>query len=275
MDLVTVTCNKDLKHMLLQAKSVGLFLKNESRHWILINEPQPSLHTYDWYEILSPYYKDHELKVVYLDPVLWQFSSIGWVIQQIQKLKAVDLVNDDYLLLDSKNFLAFPVDLSEWTHGGSGGLISETTNNEVWKYWDDVNTKYSQWLNVPKLETYYAVETPFVIQKEIARLAISVDNFEKKFIEIYNGGSNASEFIYYSYFLRDAGHEFKNNRRHFCLWDRFTLDRWFAHEEYPLMEISGIHRDWILKASPCDKQHLIQWLSTFGLIDERTITLFD
>ena len=56
MDLVTITCNRDLQQMLLQAKSVQKYLKKGTTHWIIINENKKFLRKFNWKNLLSPYY---------------------------------------------------------------------------------------------------------------------------------------------------------------------------------------------------------------------------
>lgn len=282
MDLVTITCNKDFNSMLLQARSVEKYLKHGTTHWIFINEEEQFLFDIDWETELKDYYNNHILKIVYCDPTYWNYVHNGWVLQQIHKLEAVKIVNDDYLLLDSKNFFVVPSDLDTWqSSNGCGVLISEKINLTVWNEWNNTNDLYSTQLGVPKLDIYYAAETPFVIKREIAQLATNRENFAEWFCKYSDSGkqhefrANASEFIYYSYFLRMQEHQFEYNRRHHSLWPEYAdTDSWFSHEDYPIMEISGIHRVWIERSSDEDKNKIVSWLSTLDLINEDTIKLF-
>lgn len=277
MDLVTVTCNRDFKQMLLQAKSVQKFLKPGTKHWVFINEEESSMYDIDWNFHLSPYYENHTLNVIYCDPSYWQLKYNGWVIQQVHKLQAVNFVDNDYLLLDSKNFFTVPTDLDTWTHEGCGILISEKINFEVWNLWNSTSTSYSKELNVPLINIYYAAETPFLIRKNVAKAAVARDNFAEWFIRC-SDHTDASEFIYYSYFLHQAGGKFDYVRRHHSIWPEHakqSITAWFKEEDHKLMEISGIHRTWLTRATQKDKQRVVKWLTKLGLVDNSTISLFD
>jgi hypothetical protein len=276
MDLVTITCNRDLKIMLLQAKSVEKFLKPGTTCWVFINEPADTLFKIDWEGILRPYYSKHRLKIVHCDPMYWTKVHNGWVLQQMHKLLAVKFVNKNYLLLDSKNFFVADTDISTFTHDGCGILISEEINNDVWQAWDRTNSKYSTELNYKKLSTYYAAETPYVIKQDIAKRAVNRENFENWFIKCFKETQTASEFIYYSYFLEMAGHIFTYNRMHHSLWpENKDIEEWFVSDDFPTMQISGIHRGWLEQADADAKHRVKLWLDSLGLIDDQTTQNFN
>ena len=275
-NIVTVTCERDYKFLILQAKSIQKYVK-ECVHWIIINDIDT--HRVDWESVLSPYYdnKNHILKIVYHDPKYWSLIHNGWVIQQILKLEAVNYVQDDYLLLDTKNFFTVPTDLSTWNKHGCGVLISNVINKSVYNLWLDVNQLYANHLQMPVLEIYYAPETPYFIKQEIVKDAISQPNFAEWFVENSYTLPGASEFIYYSYFLKKHGHLFKWGRRHHCLWPEHTedkIDSWFEETNFRIMEITGIHRIWLEKSSLEDKQKVLNWLEKLGLKDDETSKLF-
>ncbi len=273
MDLVTITCNRDVNVMLLQAKSVQQYLKAGTTHWVIINEPEESLFEVDWNYLLSPYYKNHDLKIIYGDPEYWKLIHNGWIIQQLHKLEISRIVNKDYMLFDSKNFFVVPTDLEEWTHEGCGVLISKEINLTIWNLWDQTNSRYSLETGIPKLTEYYAAETPFIIRDKIVKQAINREGFSKWFVDCYKF-ADASEFIYYSYFLKPL--DFKYSRRHHSLWPEICdIEHWFEQEDFKIMEISGIHRGWFEQASVNDKKKVKDWLASLNLIDENTATLFD
>lgn len=275
MDLLTVTCNRDFKYMFLQAKSIENFLPHGSRHWLLINEPQKNLFKYDWEKTFSFYYKNHELKIKYCDPKYWNLVQDGWTIQQIWKLVASKFIKNDYLILDSKNFFVKSVNLIDWTHDGSGILISKSINRDVFNLWESTNKLYSKNLNLPLLDTYYAPETPYIIRDKIIRKAVLQENFEQWFINCTKK-INASEFLYYAYFLRNEKHVFSWKRRHHTIWPQLkNLKNWFKEDDFFLMEISGIHRGWFEKAELSQKQLIKDWLNTLNLLDDNSIKLFD
>ena len=104
MDLVTVTCDLDFNQMLLQAESISKFLK-PCTHWVVINDQH--IDKEKWESALTPYYHNHTLKLFTPN---WNSipSDFGWAKQQAYKFVVSKYVNDDYLLLDSKNFFIKP-----------------------------------------------------------------------------------------------------------------------------------------------------------------------
>ena len=116
-----------------------------------------------------------------------------------------------------------------------------------------------------------ATQTVYLGKKAIT----SKVNFAKRFIECYSE-ADASEFIYYSYFLKASGGDIKYNRRHHGLWPGHNdVDAWFNEEDFKIMEISGIHRIWLETASESNKEKIKNWLGSLNLIDEHTSKLFD
>jgi hypothetical protein len=133
--------------------------------------------------------------------------------------------------------------------------------------------EYADNLKMPLLTEYYAPETPYFIKKQIVEDAISRPNFAEWFVENSYTLPGASEFIYYSYFLKKHKHLFDWGRRHHCLWPDHThgsIDDWFAESNYRIMEISGIHRGWVEKSSLEDKQKILNWLGQLDLVDDET-----
>ena len=277
MNLVTVTCERDFLSLILQAKSVQKYVK-ECIHWVIINDTDP--YSIDWQLLLSPYYdnKRHVLKLIYHDPKYWKLIYNGWVIQQILKLEAINFVQDNYLLLDSKNFFVVPTDLTTWKDDGCGILVSEKINSEVYNLWLPVSQIYADDLGMSLLDTYYAPETPFFIKKDIATAAINRLEFGKWFIENSYSAPGASEFLYYSYFLIKNGYQINWHRRHHCIWPVPAhlnyIDKWFNASDFNLMEISGIHRVWIEKANLESRKKVYDWLDNLGLLEEQTKNLF-
>lgn len=277
MNLVTVTCERDYQILLLQAKSIQKFVE-KCTHWIIINDQNP--YSIDWQSLLFPYYDNerHILKIIYHDTNYWKLIHNGWVIQQILKLEAINFVQDDYLLLDSKNFFVVPTDLTTWKHDGCGVMVSEKINPTVYDMWLNVSRKYSSALGIPILEIYYAPETPFFIKKEIITDVINRLDFGKWFIENSNLNPGPSEFLYYSYFLKKNNRQIKWNRRHHCLWPEpnhlYHIDKWFKETDFYLMEISGIHREWFKQSSLESRKKVYDWLDNLGLLEEHTKKLF-
>ena len=107
MDLVTVTCNRDFQHMLLQAESIQKFLE-PCTHWIVINEYE-DLDVDRWHNALSKFYTNHKYNI--LTPTDFGISMPpfnGWLTQQYFKLAISTFTNQDYIIMDTKVFFIKP-----------------------------------------------------------------------------------------------------------------------------------------------------------------------
>jgi len=131
MHLVTVTCNKDLNDMLLQAESIRKFLE-PCTHWVIVNDY--SIDKKQWIESLQPYYTKHKLKILF--PNYWATTLDGYAKQNLYKLLISNLLDDDYIILDSKNFFIKKcnTELDEINHFISSiGLENKKTKRKIKK----------------------------------------------------------------------------------------------------------------------------------------------
>lgn len=206
MYLATVTCNRDFQQMLLQAESIQRFL-NPCKHVIIINESHPDLDF--WYRWLEPYYTNHELiirpKIEYAYPSSCigtrdTFGEIdnysnGWRTQQLQKMLLAYEYEDDYLLLDSKNFFIKPADISEWSDTiGSGSFCGfGALHNFVGTY-----KKYAELFKYD-IDYYAGPFTPFKVNREllVTKCPLSQLGYNLFYPEYYR--TPASEGIFYSF----------------------------------------------------------------------------
>lgn len=120
MDLVTVTCIRDHKDMVRQAQSISLYLE-PCTHWVIVNDK--FINKDLWRESLEPYYKRHNLKLLF--PKWKEFNFIqrelykpkhppGYKNQQVHKLLISKEINGDYLVIDSDTFFVKPTSVNEW-----------------------------------------------------------------------------------------------------------------------------------------------------------------
>jgi hypothetical protein len=207
MHLVTVTCNRDFSQMLLQAESISKFLES-CTHYIIINEKDTDLAF--WWRWLSPYYTNH--KLVLLKRISYEYNKLpypdvntsvatGWAIQQLQKLLIAYHLNDDYLLLDSKNFFIKHTSLNEWDNCiGENFLLKHDPQHIYCK----VSEIYAKTLGMPIKEQVFYPRTPFKIKKNLIT--------ESKLFDFYSIGKTIcepmsalrlpiSEFVFYSYLI--------------------------------------------------------------------------
>jgi len=271
MYLATVTCLRDFDQMLLQAESIGKFVE-PCTHVVVINDENPDLNF--WYKWLMPYYKNHELllypavKVKSTHPKTLKETS-GWNSQQLHKfligLNCYHINDDDYLILDSKNFFIKPTKLSEYENIIGSGLL-DFVNKTPFKI---CNEYYAELFNVEPLEKILVTSTPFVIKTTLIR-QYTRESLEKIFLEGENSKGepvHPSEFIFYSYLVKEylqdmqeivIGLQFYKNEI-----DNLAYHIHGLHTKH--VKICGIHRELLHMAYPSAIDFLNDWLYNLGL----------
>lgn len=225
MDLVTVTCDRDLNAILLQAESIQRFLE-PCTHWVIINEYNPDLSK--WYKLLSPFYTNHTLKLL---PRVYEpnedYSNIdprwGWRVQQLQKLYISTLLNDDYLILDSHNFFIKPTDLEEFRKIIGSGTIQRLDHPKFnHPRHQRFIEKYTKMLGINRPEYVLSEYTPFMIKLEILRNFNDFDNLYSYLIPspyVNTATESTSEFILYSMLIPNLTDNFKEEVKRHSLWN--------------------------------------------------------
>lgn len=210
MYLATVTCNRDFQQMLLQAESIGRYV-NPCKHVIIINESVPDIDF--WYRWLKPYYHNHELIIRPRIDYPYPSGSIGtrntygeidavsngWRSQQLQKMLLAYEYEDDYLLLDSKNFFIRPTDITEWEESIGSGSFQQFAERDMFigSY-----QKYAEMFGY-EIDHYIGPFTPFVIKREplVSKCTLAELGYKLFYPEHYN--QPASEGIFYSFLVDD------------------------------------------------------------------------
>jgi len=274
MYLATVTCNRDFQQMLLQAESIQRFL-NPCKHVIIINESVPDIDF--WYRWLKPYYTNHELVIIPRIDYAYPSGSIGtrtnygeidavssgWRSQQLQKMLLAYKYEDDYLLLDSKNFFIKPTDLSEWDISiGSGSFI---------RFGADIHfcgtfKKYSE-LFEKDIEYYTGPFTPFKIKREplVSKCKISELGYKLFYPEHYS--VPASEGIFYSFLVEDEINQLVDIPfvKSLTVWGDDKADlhkKLFEMLMEPEIKVVGIHREILSTISHKDVKIIDFWLNS-------------
>ena len=284
MYLATVTCNRDFQQMLLQAESIQKFVE-PCKHVIIINEDKFDYNF--WYRWLKPYYTNHELvlmgKIKY-NYVNYFFGSCkdygiiddeinGWITQQLQKMLLAYEYEDDYLLLDSKNFFIRPTNINEWDNIIGNGTVqsSEVLNGDPFKGTIDVYRKQLGW----PIDKFLTALTPFKIKREPLVTKCKLSELGYLLYSTEFNRTLTSEFIFYSFFVQE---EIKNmqvaNIKQRIFWKDqlddlavklFDTSRLQKNET---IKISGFHKNLLCNA---DKKHFTiinYWLSTLGLTNK-------
>jgi hypothetical protein len=274
MYLATVTCNRDFQQMLLQAESIQRFL-NPCKHVIIINESVPDIDF--WYRWLQPYYTNHELIIRPRIDYPYPSSSIGkrdlygeidavsngWRSQQLQKMLLAYEYEDDYLLLDSKNFFIKPTELSEWDNSiGSGTYMGfGAIHHFVGTY-----TKYSE-LFEKNIEYYTRPSTPFKVKREpiVSQCKISELGYKLFYPEHYS--VPASEGIFYSFLVEDEINQLVDIPfvKSLTVWGSDYSDlnkKLFQMSMDSEYKVAAIHREVLSKMTASESEIIDFWLNS-------------
>ena len=285
MYLATVTCNRDFQQMLLQAESIQKFVEPCS-HVIVINEDKPDLDF--WYRWLGPYYKNHKLNIIprityhyptsFLGTIDGQSSSgdassNGWRTQQLQKLLLAYEFEDDYLLLDAKNFFTKKTNINEWDNIiGSGAFLKIGDGNAF----DNSCKIYSDLLEKP-IDQWLKPQTPFKVAREpfirnCKRSELAYLLFYPEFKD-----SPATEGIFYSHFVKDEIDEFlktynPEDKKYLTIWMHSKPDiarLLFDISLSDKIKIAAVHRELLSKLDEKELEIINFWLASdnpkFGL----------
>lgn len=201
MHVVTVTCNRDYNQMVLQAESISMFL-TPCTHWVIINEETVDIER--WKSALSPYYIKHTLNLLTLKDFKPINSKSGWVTQQVLKLRISEHINNDYLILDTKNFFIKFTDLSFWENKIGDGNLYTLDDSSAYSYWRPASTLYANKLNVPELTDIFFISAgPFKIKIKYLK------NVDMDFLQeclLINSEIDpcyVSEYVLYSYLAKN------------------------------------------------------------------------
>lgn len=276
MYLATITCNRDFQQMLLQAESIQKFVE-PCKHVIVINEQVPDIEF--WQRWLAPYYTNHTLEIIpafkYEYPLTFlgvknEFGqtdpiSQGWRTQQLQKLLLAYKFDDDYLLLDSKNFFIKKTNINEWDNTiGSGKFINFSFQHHYIK-------TYNFYKEALKKEmSFYAQPcTPFKISKDA--LVNNCKYSELAHLLFYPEfhGRPASEGVFYSFFVS------KEIEKNVDKQDTKSLTVWasnkpnlsnilFEISSNPDIKVTGIHREILSTMDHKEKKIIDYWLNSDG-----------
>jgi hypothetical protein len=270
MYLATVTCYRDFPQLLLQAESIQKFVE-PCKHVIVVNHDNPDLDFY--YRWLKPYYTKHELviipKIDYYYPVKGLHTSLvtigtalEWRIQQLQKLLLAYEFEEDYLLLDSKNFFIKPTNLNYWENMiGSGKLTADQVND----YFSKTGDVYRKLFNVTDMQVC-SPATPFKIDRE---LLTSRCKKEELGYFLYAPEFNervVSEFIFYSVLINDEIKKctyWPSKNTEGVLWQHDLADlhtRLMQTQNNPDIRISGFHRNLLGKVDTRQLSMINSWL---------------
>jgi len=260
--------------MLLQAESIQRFL-SPCKHVIIVNESYPDLEF--WNRWLQPYYTNHELVIRGRIDYAFPSSSIGtrdhygevdsasngWRTQQLQKMLLAYEYEDDYLLLDSKNFFIKPTDIHEW---------DDTIGSGSYNGFGAINAFVGSFKHYAKLfgkeiENYIGPFTPFKVKREplVTRCTFGELGYKLFYPEYF--GAPASEGIFYSFIVADeiqkrVGIPFVKSA---TIWgmDKDQLYRLlFDMNSDSKYKVAAIHREILSTMTEKDMKVIELWLNS-------------
>lgn len=216
LNIVTIVCDRDYEVFELQLESIIKFVY-EFTHWIILNE-EDNLNFEKWKNLIEKYYKDKNLYRIF---ILENFIEVkkcsdGWKRQQGLKLLISRYIENDYLILNSKNFFIRNSSHIEWKNSigcGSVSLASKLTDNDYPSKQSLHN--YSKYFNKKPLDIFLTTNTPFYIQKKY----IDEHKITQEAIDILLNEKKPSEFLFYSYLINDELlHDRIKNIKHKTFW---------------------------------------------------------
>jgi hypothetical protein len=260
MKLLTITCNRDKKQLLILAESISLFLEPIT-HYIVINEDNPNLA--EWQKLLQPYYSRHELKFLtyntsYYYPK-WPGGEkhVGWHRHAILKILAYKDIKDDYLALDSKHFFIKKTNLNDFSNYLGCNMFShysklETKRIPTFEYYKKHFGYYPEYVCND--------EMPFLFKKSVME---KIKNLELTVQWLSDMPAMILEPTFYSFLIADQLADF-NNREvdHHGFW-KHEYEHVFTDFDSNI-KIIAFHRLYLEKISNKIKLEINQFLINLG-----------
>jgi hypothetical protein len=168
----TVCHDKDIDFLILQARSMDIYLKPKQVEQIIVIKNGPITEQAE--DIIKNSYGRHKRLVRFVDGK--KIATIpanvsGWYSQQVLKLIVSLMVNTEYyVLLDAKNHLIFPIKNDFFVRNGKARAYITTypLTHPLTSHFDKTLTYFG--LNPDKYrERFLPPVTPYVIKTEIAR----------------------------------------------------------------------------------------------------------
>lgn len=263
MNIVTVTCERDLNQLLIQTESISKFV-DSCCHWIVVNEP--NFDYSKWYNLLSPYYTSHTLKIISFDHKEWISSEDeypGYLLQQLYKFLVFDVIQDSYLILDSKNFFIKDIDINYYKKKQNLGYVE----NYPIKLYQEMLEDYSKILSVEPIQKQLSMITPFLFEEGILK-TLSKDILHKIFIS--RKKQFTSEFYLYSLMCQKNNRTFTEDEKinnHFGFWGwSEPFSDWKQYNNQQIKSIS-MHRIWLYENLK-EFSQINEWLRTLGFKNE-------
>jgi hypothetical protein len=225
--VVVVTCERDRWQFKVQCWSMGKFLEPVCLH-IVINEN----HTDDWLhwyqEHCAAFLDQHQVKIYTATQLFEQQVQVpvvlnavqqapGWHTQQLLKLLVGVAIQQEYTVLDSKNWFVKPCSITEfqpqprtWNH-----------HNTVFDaFYSDCITRFKQ----AKYTSYRPTITPFHFDPDLISGLFDLFGGVENFICWFLSFQSPSEFIVYDLFAQSQ----QQHHDELTSWNNFNWGFWLA-----------------------------------------------
>lgn len=210
--LVVITCIRDLALLDLQAQSIEQYLEPGTTVYIIVNESDSAPWTTYFNRHIRHYYHKHNLVVMYKQEfeAVWALRrtpiSAGWEDQQILKLLIAERITEPYyLILDSQNFLVYPLAKKDFA------MKESRIPYRIGKFvmpietWHDYSKSVGILLEEPTDETM-SICTPLFMHTSIVKNLIIHHGGSKGFSTWFHTASRIkSEFILYLFWAEKCG----------------------------------------------------------------------
>jgi hypothetical protein len=287
MDLVTLTFKRDLRHTVLQAESIQKFV-SPCDHWVIVNEFGISeKRKQRWRKILQPYYTRHRLRLWFPDDLENANTRLNhdntkssYFLGFKYQFTVAQFLDDDYVVLNAKNFFVKPINLESWRNIlGSGWKRNLDASNDLNELsWKAGNLYFARYLKTGNRDaTMLGCVTPQVVDRKLL-----IDHLEdfKDFNEFWdNTILLASEKIqfgdwyFYSHMIpEDKVNVLPHNPDHYTLFWQETfkfLGKSFKEllkevDNTDSVKMVGFHRFFLRNLSAPDRILLNKWLREKG-----------
>jgi len=283
INLVSLVCNRDLRQLFIQMESIKKFVE-PCKHYIIVNELLTDNQKNRWTKLLSNVYKEHELVIwfpedinklshIYVD----HGKSSYWGGFKYQFLVS-KFLDDDYVVLNSKNFFIKPINLESWRNKiGSNKSIEF---NESRGPWWSASLEFAKFFNKPPLRYVFNCETPQVVKISALREKLGdlseYNTFWNKLVtDCYEKNLYPGDWHFYSYIHYD---EIESKKQGLGDMSHFE-NLWPIGPDYKLevkaildsldnshkCAVVGIHRNFLSNLRADDLILLNQWLKNKGI----------
>ena len=290
MDIVTVTCNRDIRQTLIQAESIQKFV-SPCRHWVIVNQWQiTESHKQRWRNYLKPFYTKHKLVLYFPEDLtkpnkVYEYAhrhSEYWGGFKYQFLIAPE-IQDDYLVLNAKNFFIKPSNIEDFRNIVGSSCVDWDYHRGVSRYpneikWHEGVAEIEKYFGDPAPELLLSSQTPAVVNYKL--LTEKIKDFDKlnawydEMIEkCAFHGLKLSDWHFYSFVVRDLINKKINDNIFYRVnWPAFYKDdfhnnfrEWKEFQNHPKIKMTMFHKLWLSQCSDFEIDLLNIYLRDLGL----------